>query len=613
MLAPVESPALPRVAGLEWSPWPTQAMPTDDAVRQFIARHPGGPQAAVDVIMQWHDKREELIAREQHDPLQYGWEPPPMRIVRALVEGTYVDPKGVRHKANDVLLLGGNGSGKTDIGAKLVVETMIRTPKVEVRAFSQNETTSINYQQPPMHKYVPPQLRKMKKHGGVTKISYSVATGFSERVFVFPNHSKCLLFTYKGWEQDKTSAEGGEARLVVNDEPPPAELVRTQRFRAHKANGFVLSTFTPVNGYTETVADYLDGSTVLEQIPVRRVVWQWPTPWAPKEQWTWGDWLLPQQRIYVEGCPPGYVPYVLRSAVEGRYVVVCPTVMNPYLTGLEAIVKSALSGVTEFALERLWGWPTKRALRVFPRFDAAVHVVPSEKVPAEGTRYLLGDPHGRRNWFLLWLMVDPANRWWFYREWPGPDLGEWAVPGDKPDGRPGPAQRAAGGKSFSDYKRLILAAEGWRLDGESGRMLRDRAAAEEIFERLLDPRPAGIRNTGEDGSQTMLEVLREATTDASGRELLPGMDFEAGPASQVKDELGLSFINDMLAHDDATPPRLMVSAECRNLIYAFLTWTGADGEDGATKDPIDCVRMAAKRPCEYYAPGAFGSVGGGSY
>jgi phage terminase large subunit-like protein len=536
-----------------------------------------------------------------------------MRILRDLIAGTYRDKDGKLHKANDILILGGNGSGKTEIGAKLVVETLLRKSRVEVRAFSQNETTSINYQQPPLHKYLPPSLRSLKKQGGITKISYSVATGFSERVFVLPNGSKCLLFTYKGYEQDRTSAEGGEACLVVNDEPPPAELVRTQRFRAHKANGVLVSTFTPVGGYTEVVAEYLDAAVILQQIPVRRIVWNWPNPWDPKESFAWGEWLLPADRDYVEGCEPGHVPYVLRSRAEGRYVIVFPTVFNPYLTGLEAIIRSALGGVIDFALERLWGWPTKRALRIFPKFSEARHVVPSERIPAEGTNYLLADPHGRRNWFMVWLRVDPLGNWWFYRQWPSADLGEWAVPGDKPDGRAGAGQRNGGGRSFTDYKRLIFLAEGWLQNEHNGAVTRPKGLTELIFERLLDPRPAGVRNTGEDGSQTMIEVLAEGTLDANKVQILPGLDFMPGPASGVKDEVGISFINDLLAHSPDSPPKLFVSRDCPDLIYAFLTWTGSDGEDGATKDPIDCVRMAAKRPCVHYPPGQLGSHGGGSY
>jgi hypothetical protein len=36
---------------------------------------------------------------------------------------------------------------------------------------------------------------------------------------------------------------------------------------------------------------------------------------------------------------------------------------------------------------------------------------------------------------------------------------------------------------------------------------------------------------------------------------------------------------------------LFVSETCKNLIFALKTWTGEDGQSGATKDPIDCLRM----------------------
>jgi len=35
---------------------------------------------------------------------------------------------------------------------------------------------------------------------------------------------------------------------------------------------------------------------------------------------------------------------------------------------------------------------------------------------------------------------------------------------------------------------------------------------------------------------------------------------------------------------------LFISDNCKNLIYCLKEWTGADGEKGATKDPIDCLR-----------------------
>ena len=37
-------------------------------------------------------------------------------------------------------------------------------------------------------------------------------------------------------------------------------------------------------------------------------------------------------------------------------------------------------------------------------------------------------------------------------------------------------------------------------------------------------------------------------------------------------------------------PKLYVSEECQNLIYSLKTWTNADGDKGASKDPVDCAR-----------------------
>jgi len=51
---------------------------------------------------------------------------------------------------------------------------------------------------------------------------------------------------------------------------------------------------------------------------------------------------------------------------------------------------------------------------------------------------------------------------------------------------------------------------------------------------------------------------------------------------------------------DWTPerrPRLFVSEDCPNTIYALENWRGVDGEKGATKDPVDCVRYFYTSGC----------------
>lgn len=328
-----------KVGAWTWTVWPTFPTPTEDWLRAY------GQQRGGRALDDFHVTRERLIALEEREPLVHGWEQPPVKTVRALLAGTYTPGQfGVAvvrdfkqaQPANDVVMLGGNGSGKSDIQGKFGLELLVNKPKAEWRAFSQNEMTSIRYIQKPAFRYMPSQLRMIKSKGITTKISYKEATGFSEMCFILPNSAAAYFLTYKSWEQDKKSVEGGEADLATWDEEAPAELLRTLRFRVHKKGGFLLGGFTPVGGYTETVAEYIEGSRIIEAIPARAVEWDW---W--QRTWTWGAWLLPEDQELVKGCPRGHVPYVLESGngAGRRFAVALPTMFNPY-TNVQAIVES---------------------------------------------------------------------------------------------------------------------------------------------------------------------------------------------------------------------------------------------------------------------------------
>jgi hypothetical protein len=211
--------------------------------------------------------------------------------------------------------------------------------------------------------------------------------------------------------------------------------------------------------------------------------------------------------------------------------------------------------------------------------------------------------------------VDAGGRHWTFKEWPDADMGEWALPGNKADGKPGPAQTAGGGKSFSDYKRIILEAEGWRTSATGEWEIGPEGF--EVFDRQMDPRPAGTSVPSDVDAVTYLDLMNEPTRDSKGKILLPGLEFHAGPGCLIKEGIGWvnNWVNDGWdANAPVTPmnmPQWFVSSACPNTIWAMHCWTGEDMEKGACKDPVDCLKGLAKSEIRHMAAGALGSYGGG--
>jgi len=266
-----------------------------------------------------------------------------------------------------------------------------------------------------------------------------------------------------------------------------------------------------------------------------------------------------------------------------------------------------------FALERLWGWPTKLARKAFPNFGEP-HLVAPERIPPVNTMtvWMWADPHGDRNWFMNWTGVDAMGTKWTFAEWPDEELGEWALPGPKPDGKAGPAQTSGGGRAFNDYKRLILEREGWRPNAEGIWEMGD--GAWKVFDRKMDPRPAGTSVPSDEEARTYLEHMADPIR-SNGKLICPGLDFTAGADCGIEE--GKGWVNNWLndgwdANADVTPmncPKWYISRACTNTIWALRTFTGTDGLKGACKDPIDCLKGLSKSGIEYVPPGALGAYG----
>ena len=217
---------------------------------------------------------------------------------------------------------------------------------------------------------------------------------------------------------------------------------------------------------------------------------------------------------------------------------------------------------------------------------------------------------------MLWLGVDREGKIWVLREWPDVEtMGEWALPGNKPDGKTGPAQTMGSGKSFNDYKRLVAEIEGQIGNAESENR---KTEMWRIHDRRIDPRPAGTSVPSDEEARTYLDYLMEPVRGTDGMVQLQGWDVAAGPDCSIEE--GKQWINNWLTqgwnpNEPVTPlncPKFYVSEDCQNLIWSLRTWTGIDGLKGASKDPIDCLKGPAKMDIRWVARGALGSYGGGA-
>lgn len=623
-----------------------------------------GDQAYAEFIL----KRERRIAMEKADPLRHFWEPPVWWLTDCLLGMPWVDKaeaEKVRRKLgfNNVVkiltMLGGNRAGKTEYCVSRTLRLSLLKGGFATWFWHESFTMSIDTHQVVFYRYLPPELKQKSTKTEQEYIAYKRKTGFSEQAFILPAHKDNGELSWVRFKSyGESTIEGIALDLVVLDEltgreANHADIAETIPLRTADRNGILLKPFTPVGGYSETVRQDLDGAeTVLESVAYL----------SPKDG---GDPLLhtalglslaeleelrEAQKVgrsaHCQECRPedfrarllGDSPLTPALSPEGarelkgREFELVPRVMrcikdeNQNVDGDKAVIfyhsadnpfgrprhvyarTVATKNNPHFIKERLYGVAHKLVQARF-KFDRKVHVVAANEIPPprQCTNYNLGDPHSRRNMFLMWFSVTPEHVY-VYREWPGdyyiPGVGHpgrWALPGKKPDGQPGPAQRPFGW-GLRDYKRELARLEGWKdykaerpadMSEEDWKHAVDswdeaHGTREPIEDRELDARFASTPRMEKDRPVTLLTEFDDI-----------GMTFNCMPGDDI--DTGLVTIDDALQFDDSKPvdfwnqPRLLISSECVNTIYALETWTGVTKEgktdrDGATKEPIDLLK-----------------------
>jgi phage terminase large subunit-like protein len=530
------------------TPHPILILPSQDEIKSLAEK------LGTDKVVEILNLREDKILAEKLDPYRHGFDLPHWKEADELLK-----------ENNEVLILGGNRASKTEWAAKRVVQTLINKPDARVWCLHTTNQSSIQMQQNVIYKYLPSEYKELKKNK-VQNVQYTQKNGFSDNTFILPNKSQCFFMNYA---QKRDVIEGGEVDLIWCDELVPLDWIETLRYRVVTRSGKLIVTFTPITGYSSVVKEFVSGSKILEHKP------------SP---------LLPDT-INVTGCPRGTMPYKAKSHVRPAAVMWFHSELNPY-NPFEQL-KKTLMGKKSYEIKiRAYGWADNISGSQFPRFNPQSSVIKKEQVPNEGTNYMVVDPAGARNWFMLWMRVAEDGSMYVYREFPDSSEGEWALPSAEPDGKAGTAQRSGAGRSLADYKALILSLE----DGE------------DIWERYIDPRAGGSKTITDDGGITLIEMLDDGDVP---------MHFQ--PSAGVRIEQGVALINDGFAYDmnyEVSPlnkPKLYISEDCQNLIYCLKEWTGQDGEKGATKDPIDCLRYLMVMNPEHNNNNSLKGYGGGSY
>jgi len=609
------------------TPHPVLALPTPEQIYAM----------GVDEWMRLMKQRELIIKREKEDPFRYGWEPPVWRICDALLDAPWRDADenrkirerlGFDKPVDTLLIMGGNRGGKSEYAAKYVSRTLHHIDGAVAWMFQTNNENSIRMQQALGWRYMPKEWRKkIKQHP--TYISYTFKNGFSDNIFVLPNMS---MGSYRNYEQNIETIEGGEINVAWPDELVGSDWIKTLILRLATRDGKLLLTFTPVKGYSPTVAEFQNGAiTVMESIG-------WLLPKDGKEPMVeralavedCNKWFTdePSQLPVPEGRKFEMVPRVMKCMAKSgdtddtRAIVFFHSSDNPY--GNPAGVWNKIrTGTRAFIRERFYGMADKAQSARCPKFGKA-HLIKPEMIPKEGTNYWLGDPAGGRNMAQIWVRFTKMHCY-IYREWPGKyDIpgqgvpGPWAEPDAKHlDGRKGPAQDSFGW-GLKAYKREIARLEGWQdwkkaadlpygEDDHVEDWMPKDGDDEKIDTRFLDSRAASTPRVENDRPVTLQEDFANI-----------GLFCELTPGDGIAE--GVALVNDWLDYDQEQKvegfnvPYLMVAEDCLNVIFALRTWTGQDGKNGACKDFFDLVRYLVTLGIGHVEPDSWESeVGGGHY
>lgn len=270
-------------------------------------------------------------------------------------------------------VFGGNRAGKTQIGAKYVIDKCLAKPKQRWWAVAEIDEVSISIQQRKIWELLP-KLEMKYCH-------YDEINGFRNGKIVFKNGSMIRFKTYK---QGREAFASDDIDGIWNDEEPPMEIYKEQKMRLIDRDGEMIFTMTSLEGITELMQELFEDHDVIE------------SQYAP---------LIDET-----------IPRIVEK--NGVRFFMLWTTENPYV--VQARIAEDVKVMTKQEIKsRIYGIPLNLAGRIYPTYNKNIHLIPMDNIP---TRHVciwhVLDPHDRKPWFATWWVVDKMGHAYCVREYP---------------------------------------------------------------------------------------------------------------------------------------------------------------------------------------------------
>lgn len=598
-------------------------------------------------------QRELKIIREKEDRFRYRCEPKMWKRIDLMMAKKRLAHPGVQL---ELLVMGGIRGSKTDFTHSRITTHFFYTKDAWVWGLHETQSSSKTIQQKRIMDFFPPEMnpgsgkfRKDRK----TRLNYADGSGFTGDMFnlIWQCHDENGteftgggLFDFKFYKSDVSTLQGAELTCAVSDELVPRAVCDTVRERllsraadtrkpeflarirqavelleagkelpgpllAAIYHGVHLIGFTPKEGYSNTVSDFLDGAVTIEESTthvvkedIHGVDAEFKQRWGGPEWGPMGKELLPGKKV----------PRFKQPKKPTRLVAYLHTYDNAHRGNWPAMVQQCQGATEEYIRIIAYGDVSKGWSTRFPTWKDTVHVIKRSQVPRTGTWYHIVDPAGDRNWFMIWALCADDGRLYIVRESPQegdfiPDVGDpgpWAETSElgKRNGDPGSAQQGYGW-GFARYKKEIE-----RIEAEIGKWWSQDGTPIKVTERYMDSRLGSSGTPTSGGFTTIMEGMSEE-----------GLEFEPSSGDRLRE--GDQAIIDLLDFNPEAPkgaadavPHLMVVEDCHAVIFMFQNYGDPlKPKDEACKDPRDVVAYLVLADPVYQEGDTLDGEGGGCY